>query len=71
MIQMVSFESQAPGVDAMITNFRDFCLFSAKKWRFSKKKQYYVHIFAKSICSLRKKTPIFSRNFSAKIFLKS
>jgi hypothetical protein len=26
-----------PGVDAMITLFYDFCKFSAKKWRFSKK----------------------------------
>jgi hypothetical protein len=35
------------------------------------KKQYYDHIFAKTISSLSKKTPIFLPNFSAKIFLKS
>jgi hypothetical protein len=35
------------------------------------KKQCIDHIFAKSGGSLKNKTPIFSPNFSAKIFLKS
>jgi hypothetical protein len=29
-----------PGVDVMITNFCDFCQFSAKNWRYSQKPMF-------------------------------
>jgi hypothetical protein len=50
----LKFDDQ--GVDVMITNFCDFC-------------RCYDLIFAKTRCSLSKKTPIFSSHFWAKIFL--
>jgi hypothetical protein len=64
-------KSGNPGVDVMITIFCDFWQFSAKKIGVFLKNQCYDQIFAKTSCSLSKKTPIFSLNVSAKIFKKS
>jgi hypothetical protein len=53
----------------MVTVSRDFRLFSAKNWRFSKKTMLYS-IFALFSFVLSQKRQFFA-NFLAKIFLKS
>jgi hypothetical protein len=57
-----------PGVDVMITNFCDFCLFSAKKLAFFSKTNVIIEILH-NLALFCVKTPIFAI-FSAKIFLK-
>jgi hypothetical protein len=52
-------------------NFRRFCQFSAKKVGVFLKNQCYDPFCAKTSILFSKKTPIFSPNFSAKIFFKS
>jgi hypothetical protein len=59
------------GVNVMITIFGDFCHISAEKTGVFLKNHCYDQILAKTSSSLSKKTPIFSPNFSAKIFLKN
>jgi hypothetical protein len=56
------FFNNYTGVDVIIPIFVDFCQFSAKK--------LHDKIIAKTSSSLSKIPPIFSLNFSAKIFLK-
>jgi hypothetical protein len=58
-----------PGVDVMLTIFCDSCQFLAKKLAVFFKNQCYDHNFCKKTSSsLSKKTPMFSLNFSGKIF---
>jgi hypothetical protein len=56
------------GVDVMITTVCDFCQFSAKKLAFFSKTNVMINFFSKFGFVLCQKTPIFSLNFSAKIF---
>jgi hypothetical protein len=65
----IVFKFAQSGVDVMITIFRDFYPFSAKTWRFSQKPMLCSQ-FLQKLALHASKTPIFSLNFSAKIFLK-
>jgi hypothetical protein len=57
------------GVDVMITIYCDFTQFSVKKFSFFLNTNVML-IFSKFGFVLSQKTPIFSLNFSAKIFSK-
>jgi hypothetical protein len=64
-------DNDFPGVDVAITLFCDFRQFSAEKnWRFSQKPMLGSN-FCKKWQQYEQKTPMFSLNFSAKIFKKS
>jgi hypothetical protein len=58
---------QLPGADVMITIFCDFSQFSAKKFAFFLNTNVMIIVFKIWLC-FESKTPIFSLNFSAKIF---
>jgi hypothetical protein len=55
----------------MISNFRDFFQFSAKKLAFFSKANAVSKSLAKTSSSWSKKTQIFAPKFSAEIFKKS
>jgi hypothetical protein len=62
------------GIDVMITIFYDFWQFLTifgKKFGVFLKNQCYDHFFYKKLVCFQSKTPLFSPNFSAKIFKKS
>jgi hypothetical protein len=59
-----------PETDVMITIFCNFCQFWAKKIDVFLKNQSYEHSFLQNYHLFESKTPFFSPNFSAKIFLK-
>jgi hypothetical protein len=59
---------ESPGADVMITIFRDFCQFSAKKIGVFLKNNCYDKIFAKISCILSKNANFFAKFFGEKCF---
>jgi hypothetical protein len=64
---MAIFSSTHLGVDVMITNFCDFCQFSAKKMPFFSKTNVMLNFFQKLAVVLAKNANIFAKFFGENI----